>query len=110
RWDVRVAIREKCPFVAQDLYDVQCRRLPHIVHAGLVSHSEDVDAGTAHALALTIERLGDLLHHEARHALVDVPRQLDEARLEPVHLRLPGEVEGIDRNAVPAEPGAGVEG
>src|SRR5262245_36871453 len=69
-----------------------------------------MDSSAPHALALAVKSIGDLLHHEAWHALVDVSRQFDEARLEPVHLGLPGEVEGMDRDAMPAKARPRIEG
>ena len=44
-----------------------------------------------------------------RHQPVDVPRQLDEARLHTGLLGLPTQVEGIDGDAVPSQTRAGVE-
>src|SRR6516225_1524116 len=46
----------------------------------------------------------------AGHAGVDLARELDEARGDAVFPRLPGEIEGVDGDAMPAEPGAGIEG
>ena len=45
-----------------------------------------------------------------RHRPVDLSRQLDEPRLESVLLRLPRQVKRVDRNAVPPEARAGIEG
>ena len=50
-----------------------------------------------------------LLDHVPRHARVDLARELDEARPLAVLGRLPGEVEGIERDAVAAEARARVE-
>ncbi len=51
----------------------------------------------------------DLVHHVVRHAAVDVAGQLDEPRIEAALLRLPRQVERVDRNAVSAEAGARIE-
>ena len=80
-----------------------------VAHAPLVGDPQDVHVGVADALRLAVESVGDQLEHVLRHALVDVRRELDEARLEPVLLRLPGEVERVDRDAVPAQPRPGIE-
>jgi hypothetical protein len=60
-------------------------------------------------LAALVERLDDLVDDVVRHAGVDVPGQLDEARIETGLLRLPREIERIDRNAVAAQAGPRVE-
>src|SRR5262249_30239477 len=56
-----------------------------------------------------IERLGNTLHHDIRHTIVDLARQLDEARLPVVFPALPTEVEWIDRDAVPTDARSRVE-
>src|SRR5215468_1280487 len=59
---------------------------------------------------MLVQRIGDALHYEPRHALVDVSGELDEAGIEPVHLRLPREIERIDGDAVASEPWPRVKG
>ena len=56
-----------------------------------------------------VQRLRDERAAVVRHVLVDLAGQLDEARREVVLARLPGEVEGVDRDAVAAEAWAGLE-
>ena len=56
-----------------------------------------------------IELVGEARDDVARHRRVDLAGKLDEARGELVFARLPGQVERVDRNAVPAEPGPGIE-
>ena len=51
-----------------------------------------------------------LVDHRVRHLAVDVAGQFDEPRLDAELLGLPGQIERIDRNAVPAQAGAGVKG
>ena len=53
-----------------------------------------------------VERLRDPRAAVVRHVLVDLARELDEPRREVELARLPGEVEGVDRDAVAAEAGA----
>ena len=50
-----------------------------------------------------VQRLRDDRAAEVRHRLVDLARELDELGVEAVLARLPREVEGVDRDAVPAE-------
>ena len=56
-----------------------------------------------------VERPRDLVEAEVGHVLVDLPGQLDELGVEVVLPSLPGEVERVDRQAVTAEAGAGLE-
>jgi hypothetical protein len=44
-----------------------------------------------------------------RHRAVDLVGEVDEPRLEAVDPRLPGQVQGVDRDAVPTQPGPRVE-
>ena len=45
-----------------------------------------------------------------RHAVVDLSGKLDEARMEVKLFGFPRKIERINRNAVPAETWAGIEG
>ena len=60
-------------------------------------------------LRAVVQRLRDQRAAEVRHVVVDLARELDEARREVELARLPREVEGIDRDAVAAEAGAWLE-
>src|SRR5207253_1274411 len=53
---------------------------------------------------------GDAADDVAGHGGVDLAGQLDEARVDPVAAGGPGEVEGVNGDAVSAQAGAGVEG
>ena len=55
------------------------------------------------------ERLRRLVDDAARHRRVDLAGQLDKAGRDVEFARLPGQVERIDRDAVAAEPGPGIE-
>ena len=61
-------------------------------------------------LGCSLRRVGDLLDDEVGHVGVDFAGQLDEAGAEVELLGLPGEIEGVDGDAVAAEAGAGIEG
>ena len=60
------------------------------------------------ALPLLVEGLRQLADDVLGHGAVDLAGQLDEAGVQAVLARLPGQVERIDRDAVAAEAGAGV--
>src|SRR5690606_31572433 len=57
-----------------------------------------------------VEAAGQHLDHMRRHGGVDLPRQFDEPGGYLELARAPGQVEGVDGNAVPAEARTGVEG
>src|SRR5207249_11046743 len=64
------------------------------------------------ALQRSANVVEDLDHHGhdvPGHRAVDIVGQRDEARLVAVEAHLPGQVQGIDGNAVPANPWPGVE-
>ena len=67
------------------------------------------DLRAAHGLGVVVERAGDLLDAEVRHRLVDLARELDELGRHVELARPPGQVERVDRQAVPAHAGARVE-
>ena len=52
---------------------------------------------------------GEPVDHQIGHVCVDLSGELDETRRNVEFARLPGQVERIDRDAVPAEAGAGIE-
>ena len=57
---------------------------------------------SAHGPAAVVQGSGDALHHMGRHGGVDLAGQFDEAGRHPRLAPHPGQVERIDRNAVPA--------
>ncbi len=105
--DERIVERHLGAAIDQEPVDVDRRRLPGVIDVGLVGHAEEEDRRAVQALPPLVQRLHGLLHHVVRHGAVHLPGELDEAGLEPVLLRLPGQVEGIDRDAMSAEPGPG---
>ena len=60
-------------------------------------------------MPLAAQRLDQRVDHVDGCAGIHLAGQLDEARRHAVLARLPGEIERIDRNAVPAEPGPRIE-
>ena len=60
-------------------------------------------------LAVFIKRRLDFVDDEAGHLTVDLRRQFNQPRLVAGLLRFPGEIDGVDRNAVTAQPGAGIK-
>ena len=95
--------------VAQEADDPQRRRFAGVADPRLVGGAEDQDPRALHRLAGAVQSALDPPHAELRLRLIDLARQLDELRVEVVLARLEGEVEGVDREAVAAHPGAGLE-
>ena len=95
------------PAGQQHLHQHERRAFARIVDVLLVSHSQDADLAALDRLAALVEGLDQPLDDVLRHAGVDFAGQLDEPRGQAVLAGHPGEIERIDRNAVPAQPGPG---
>ena len=76
----------------------------------LVGQTDDKDTRAAESLAGNpVQRLGQSRDHMAGHGRVDLSRQFDEAGGQVVLARFPGQIERVDRDAVPAQARAGIE-
>jgi len=53
--DVRIAVGNTGATLFQQMDDVQCRRLPHIIDVSLIGNTQDVNVGSAHGLSAIIE-------------------------------------------------------
>src|SRR5579864_1799073 len=94
----------------EDLHDLEGGALAQIVDILLVGDAENEDSRTFEALAeARVERAREIVDDIARHCRVDLAGELDETRRYVVFARLPGEIEGIDGNAVPAEARTRIE-
>ena len=107
--EVRIAVVDPSARLPEQLQDLVRRRLAVVVDVRLVREPEHEDTRALERLAILVESLGHLPDHVTRHLRVDLPRQLDEARKGSVLGRLPGEIEGIERDAVAAQPRSRVE-
>src|SRR6267142_1323208 len=105
----RIAVFDIGPRFTQQLDDLIRWRLAIVVDVRFVRETEDTDPRALQSLALLVERKHGLVHHVLRHTGVDFSRKLDEPRPRPVLCCLPREVERVERDAVSAEPWAGVE-
>ncbi len=85
------------------------RALPRVIDVLLVGEPEDEDLGALHRPPAIVQRLLQLSDHVLGHPDVDLTGQLDELRRNAVLARLPRQVEWVERDAVPAPPGPGVE-
>ena len=96
--------------VPQQLDHLQRRRFARIRDVWLVRHAEHEDLRSLERpLSPVVQGLRDQRAAVVGHVLVDLAGELDELRVEAVFPRLPREVERVDRDAVAAEPGTGLE-
>jgi hypothetical protein len=120
QWHVAQAVRRQLRYVGivvaqlraprlQQLDDLERRGFAQVANARLVGRADDEDPRAPHGLAGVVERPLDRLQADVRHVLVDLAGELDELGREIVLARLPGEVERVDGEAVPAHARAGLE-
>ena len=94
----------------QALNHAQGRRLPIVVDVLLVGDAQHERLRPPHRLALPVEDAGRARGHPLGHRVVHGHGRLDHGGVEAVLARLPRQVVGVERYAVAAETGAGVEG
>src|ERR1035437_4559946 len=82
---------------------------PHIIDVRLVSEPEHEDAAAFDRLAARVERFHGAVDDIFRHRAVDFAGQLDEAGVYAELAGFPCQIERIDRDAMAAEAGSGVE-
>src|SRR5437870_4009437 len=90
--------------------DLVRRRLSGVADASLVSDAQDKNPGALDGATRIIEGFADEAQHVGGHRAVDLVGQGDESCLIAIETHLPGEVEGVHRDAVPADPWTRVEG
>ena len=89
----------------------QSRAFALVGHVLLVGHADQQDVRAVQALAgLPVDGLAQPVDDIIRHGPVDLARKLDETGRLADAAGLPGEIERVDRDAVPAEARAGIEG
>ena len=107
---VRVVEAEHRPALQQLAGDRAGRALPLVGDVLLVGDAEQQHLRPVERLGVGVEELGRAVDDVARHPGVDLLGQLDEAeRVLELGPHLVGEVVRVDRDAVPADAGAGVE-
>ena len=84
-------------------------RLAVVVYVRLVGQANDENLAAVEGFFLRVERLLQTMHHIHRHGGVHLAGQLDELGVLPILACLPREVEWINRDAMPAKTGAGIE-
>src|SRR5659263_771425 len=87
----------------QFLQHLQRRGLTEVADVLLVGDTEHKHMRATHRSTDRVERKRYLIHDVARHGIVYFARRLDKLQVDVVLLGLPRQVEGIDRDAVPAD-------
>src|SRR6185503_12540348 len=80
------------------------RRLPVVVQVWFVCQTEDQDFAAVDRFSLCIKRFCHAIDDILWHGGVNLAGQLNETRVLPILARLPGQVEGINRDAMSAKP------
>src|SRR5215472_2318422 len=107
--EIRVVVVDKRPAFLKKLNDAQGRRLSQVVYVLLVGHTQDENLRFLEAPSTLVKGLSDGFNNMPRHGGVNLTRQFDESSGKLILPGLPGEVEGVDGNAVSSETWAGVE-
>src|SRR6516165_6779420 len=94
-----------------ELDELEGGAFPQVVDVLLVGDADEQDIGAVEpAVGRAVERRAQALDHEARHGIVDLAGELDEAGRNLELARLPREIERVDWDAVPAETRSRIEG
>src|SRR5262249_44493034 len=92
------------------LDDLESGRLPDVVDVSLVGDAQHEDGRATHRSPAIIERTRDEVDDVLGHGAVDLVGKGDELRLIAREPNLPGQIEGIDGDAMPPDSGARIEG
>ena len=98
------------PLIPEKVHHLVGGGLPIVGDVGLVGHAHHKDAASHEGNPRRVQGFHQPVDHVVGHAAVDLSGQLDEAGVDVVFPGLPGEVVGVERDAVPTDPGSGVEG
>src|SRR5262249_18043090 len=104
-----IIILDRSPLLEQDLHQFKSGRFSWIVDIFLIGHPEERNLTVPNRLAVVVQCVGDLTNNIRGHGRVDLTSELDESRGQTVLASDPCQVEGIDRNTVPAQAGPGIE-
>ncbi len=94
----------------EQAHHVQGGRLAHVVDVGLVGNPHHQHARPVDRLAAAVEGLGHARTTYSGIAPLICPASSMKRASKPASSGLPREVERVDRDAVPAQPGARIEG
>ena len=105
--DMRVVVADMSAFFFELLGEHVTRGLAVVIDVRFVSNAEEENLGALDRLAVVIKRIGNAGNHIVRHGGIDLAREFNETGVLLVFAGLPGQVKGINRNAVSAEAGPG---
>jgi len=108
--DQRVVHPDLGPSSREPREHVARRGLPVVGDVGLVGDTDAQHAGTLHRASVRVELLDDPRDDVVGHVDVDVLGEVDEAGRGAQLAGTPREELRVEGDAVPADPGAGVEG
>src|SRR5579862_5544301 len=89
--------------------DIESGGFADILNVALVSHPKDVNPRAVQGLAMLIQGMLDFVDHKVRHLPVDIAGQLNKSSFDAGLFGLPGQIEGIDGNAMTTQAGAGIK-
>lgn len=108
--DVGVEVADFSALGLEQVHEFESGRLAHVIHIGFVSEAHEQDAAAFDGFAPLVEGLENAMDDVFRHGFINLSSELDEAGVNAVFAGLPGEVKGVDGNAMATEAGAGVKG
>ncbi len=106
---VGVVVLQFGAVVHELLDDLGSGRFTDIIDIGLVRDAEHEDARATDGLGNLVQRFGHARDDITWHLRVDLASEFDELGRIAGLFGFPGEIERVDRDAVPAEAGSGVE-
>jgi hypothetical protein len=107
--DVRVVVMDVSAARLQEANNLEGRGFAGVTDIWLVGDADDKYPGPLDALLSVVESVHNFRDYVLGHVAVDLPSEFDESRLETIRSCLPGQVEGVYRDAVAAETGSRIE-
>src|SRR3989442_1040610 len=107
--NVRVIIRYNRAPALQQLHDLECRRLAWVIDIFLVGHAKYANPAPLDRFFFVIEGVSDAVDDVLRHRGIDFAREFNEARMDAELARHPGQVKGVNGDAMTAQAGTGVK-
>src|SRR5947207_6848839 len=109
-WDERIVVVGARSTSLDEFDELQRGALSHVVEILLVSESENENTCASQSLPkATIDRLRKFRNDQMWHSRIDLTSKLDEASRDVVFARFPGEIEGVNRNAMAPQAGSRIE-
>lgn len=103
---MRVGVGDVCAFLLKQGHDFHCRRFAGVVDVLFIGKAEYQYAAALDGFAMLVQGVGGFLDYPVRHVVVYLAGQFDEAGVDAIFLGFPGQVEGVDGDAMSTEAGA----